>query len=311
MSIVSELRYKAWGETRYPEKDDPAGDMLTSTRFTGQRQERTLGGTEGLYFYGSRWYDPALGRWAQPDSIIPNPYDLQSWDRYAYVNNNALRFTDPSGHCADEDGDGKCDPRQVVPFEEKYGVKFEGEWTKDHRAEAVKAVSDVANKMGGVYTFRIAYGASQENPLVFSWGTDNKLLTSECSGIGNGACTSSSHLINAMSVWADFSNATNTFVHELGHAFGNRLWISDQRTGNTKIRLSDITVYNDNIIRNRNSGGWAGEFGSWQQSRQNTPGEVFADMFLGWTYNAWGTTGPDRGAFMNTWMPIFMSAAIH
>ena len=40
----------------------------------------------------------ALGRWAQPDSLVPNPYDSQSWDRYAYVNNNAVRYTNPSGH---------------------------------------------------------------------------------------------------------------------------------------------------------------------------------------------------------------------
>ena len=47
-------------------------------------------------------YDTSLGRWAQPDSIIPNPYDSQSWDRYAYVNNNAVRYTDPTGHRVDE-----------------------------------------------------------------------------------------------------------------------------------------------------------------------------------------------------------------
>ena len=101
---TGELRYKAWGETRYT-----SGSTPTSVRFTGQRQESTLGGTEGLYFYDSRWYDPALGRWAQPDFIIPNPYDSQSWDRYAYVNNNAVRYTDPSGHMLIGDGDqGKC-----------------------------------------------------------------------------------------------------------------------------------------------------------------------------------------------------------
>jgi RHS repeat-associated protein len=25
----------------------------------------------GLMFYNARWYDPALGRFAQPDTIIP------------------------------------------------------------------------------------------------------------------------------------------------------------------------------------------------------------------------------------------------
>ena len=37
-----------------------------------------------------------LNRWIQPDSIIPN--GVQGLDRYAYANNNPLRYTDPTGH---------------------------------------------------------------------------------------------------------------------------------------------------------------------------------------------------------------------
>jgi RHS repeat-associated protein len=51
----------------------------------------------GLLFYNARWYDPALGRFTQPDTIIPNAGDPQSWDRYAYVLNNPLRYVDPTG----------------------------------------------------------------------------------------------------------------------------------------------------------------------------------------------------------------------
>ena len=46
---VGELRYKPWGESRYAE-----GAALTDYRFTGQRLDEET----GLYFYGSRWYDP-------------------------------------------------------------------------------------------------------------------------------------------------------------------------------------------------------------------------------------------------------------
>jgi hypothetical protein len=48
-------------------------------------------------FYNARWYDPALGRFAQADSIVPG--GVQGYDRYAYANNNSLRYTDPTGHC--------------------------------------------------------------------------------------------------------------------------------------------------------------------------------------------------------------------
>jgi hypothetical protein len=47
-------------------------------------------------FYNARWYDPALGRFAQADSIIPP--GVQGLDRYAYVNNSPMNYVDPTGH---------------------------------------------------------------------------------------------------------------------------------------------------------------------------------------------------------------------
>ena len=46
----------------------------------------------------SRWYDPALGRWASPDTDVPESQGVLGFDRYAYANNNPLRYSDPSGH---------------------------------------------------------------------------------------------------------------------------------------------------------------------------------------------------------------------
>jgi RHS repeat-associated protein len=53
----------------------------------------------GLMFYNARWYDPSLGRMAQADTIVPG--GVQGLDRYAYVNNSPIMYTDPSGHCID------------------------------------------------------------------------------------------------------------------------------------------------------------------------------------------------------------------
>ncbi len=83
------MRYKAWGEDRYT-----SGTIPTTYRYTGQRQEAAL----GLYFYDARWYDPSLGRFVQPDTIQPDPGDPQNLNRFSYVRNNPLRFTDPTGH---------------------------------------------------------------------------------------------------------------------------------------------------------------------------------------------------------------------
>jgi len=65
----------------------------------------------GLMYYNARWYDPYLNRWAQPDTIIPDPGNPQDWDRYAYTRNNALKYTDPSGHMitCDLDSSWGCD----------------------------------------------------------------------------------------------------------------------------------------------------------------------------------------------------------
>jgi len=90
----SELRYRAYGETRYTDGTTP-----TTYRFTGQREEATL----GLYFYGARWYDQAIGRFIQADSIVPEPGNPQALNRYSYVYNNPLRFIDPTGMFSEEE----------------------------------------------------------------------------------------------------------------------------------------------------------------------------------------------------------------
>src|SRR5574340_768412 len=88
-SPVSTLLYTAFGETRLAN-----GATNTDYRYTGQREEAEL----GLYFYNARWYDPSLGRFVQPDSLVPNPGNPLDWDRYAYVRNNPVNLIDPNGH---------------------------------------------------------------------------------------------------------------------------------------------------------------------------------------------------------------------
>ena len=44
-----------------------------------------------------RVYDPIVGRFVSPDPWIQDPKNSQSFNRYSYVWNNPLRYTDPSG----------------------------------------------------------------------------------------------------------------------------------------------------------------------------------------------------------------------
>src|SRR4030065_2773314 len=86
-AFYAELRFKAWGETRFS-----SGTTPTNRRFTGQYRESSLGGAEGLYFYNARWYDPLLGRFISPDTIIPGVKNPQAWDRFAYSYGNPVKY---------------------------------------------------------------------------------------------------------------------------------------------------------------------------------------------------------------------------
>jgi hypothetical protein len=51
-------------------------------------------------YYGARYYSPEYRIFIQPDTLLPDPYNPQALNRYAYVLNNPVKYTDPSGHIA-------------------------------------------------------------------------------------------------------------------------------------------------------------------------------------------------------------------
>jgi len=97
---TSEVHYTPWGEVL--DAWSASASLPMEYTFTGQMSYMddpiTSETTEGfgLMFFNARWLDPQLGRFAQADSIVPG--GVQGLDRYAYVNNNPLRYTDPTGH---------------------------------------------------------------------------------------------------------------------------------------------------------------------------------------------------------------------
>jgi RHS repeat-associated protein len=83
-------RYYAWGGIR----PGPNNALPTDYTFTGQKLDAT-----GLMYYGARYYDSSLGRFLSADTIVPQAGNPQALNRYSYVNNNPLKYIDPSGHC--------------------------------------------------------------------------------------------------------------------------------------------------------------------------------------------------------------------
>jgi len=99
-AVIHQAVYRPFGGTVPKIVGSPA--TTPEFGFTGQRFERSA----GIYDYGARWYDPALGRFLQADSIVPDPGTPQVLNRYSYVNNNPVTLSDPSGNFAIDLGIG-------------------------------------------------------------------------------------------------------------------------------------------------------------------------------------------------------------
>ncbi len=94
-AVLERLSYDAFGKPR--QSNGTAGNVVsshTSRGYTGHEMDAST----GLINMNARLYDPVLGRFISPDSIVPDAADMQSYNRYSYVNNNPLAYTDPTGH---------------------------------------------------------------------------------------------------------------------------------------------------------------------------------------------------------------------
>ena len=54
----------------------------------------------GWYYLNARYYDPNVGRFLSPDTILGANGGLQGYNLFAYCNNNPVMFADPSGNFA-------------------------------------------------------------------------------------------------------------------------------------------------------------------------------------------------------------------
>lgn len=89
--------YDAWGRNRninfeYTNLITPPTWLYRG--YTGHEHLREF----RLINMNGRIYDPVLGRVLSPDNVVSMPDNTQSYNRYSYVVNNPLRYTDPDGN---------------------------------------------------------------------------------------------------------------------------------------------------------------------------------------------------------------------
>jgi RHS repeat-associated protein len=73
------------------------------SRGSAPRGVRRTGARSGSPSNNGRIYDAQLGRFLSADVLVQYPGNLQSFNRYSYVHNTPLSFTDPSGFTRESD----------------------------------------------------------------------------------------------------------------------------------------------------------------------------------------------------------------
>ncbi len=87
-TLVSTYQYDPYGNLT-----SSTGSVANSWRFAGGYFDSST----GLYKFGTRYYNPGFGRWSQQDPVRGSLADPTSLNRYVYVGDDPVNFTDPSG----------------------------------------------------------------------------------------------------------------------------------------------------------------------------------------------------------------------
>jgi len=309
--LVSSSQYTAFGELR------SEGSSSPDYRYTGQREETEL----GLYFYRARWYDPALSRFVQADTIVPQPETVLDWDRYSYVRSNPINFTDPTGMYYEENGPGKINNTPIPP---PNIINFSGSgWT----VGAKNKINNAAN----IYGWRLLPYAIRELQQYFHMGVYDGPInlkngpqafnlifgkleffshTNSCSeyftqiGVEGAESFTCYGCAAGRQTVFKFSNAAMSVLtsewagHEIAHIFDLHIG-SQGRNSITGWMLESLK-------------GIAGDRNGMVQNTSLINYEIFANMLDSWVFNIWdtGKYAYARKSFMDQSMASWVSLAI-
>lgn len=95
-AILEKRQFDAWGDIIKVQDGNGnalAGLTILDRGYTGHEHLQSV----GLINMNGRLYDPKLHRFLQPDNYVQDASNTQNYNRYSYVLNNPLKYTDPSG----------------------------------------------------------------------------------------------------------------------------------------------------------------------------------------------------------------------
>ncbi len=104
-SLIEQLNYQPFGKDSVSVHTPAANGTMFATKkkFTGKEVDDDT----GLYYYGARYYNPAIARFVSVDpvsrdvgsaALFTNP---QRFNTYSYALNNPVKYTDPDGRAAE------------------------------------------------------------------------------------------------------------------------------------------------------------------------------------------------------------------
>ncbi|QSQ18773.1 VCBS repeat-containing protein [Pyxidicoccus parkwayensis] len=100
-AVFEHMRYEPFGGRRHPQSlgsPQTRGNARVRQGFTGHEHDEEV----NLINMKGRMYDPTLARFLSPDPLMKGPRTSQTLNRYSYVLNNPLRYTDPTGFATNE-----------------------------------------------------------------------------------------------------------------------------------------------------------------------------------------------------------------
>ena len=241
---VGKQRYYPFGETRYV-----TGSMYTDKLYTGQRAITGL----GIYHYNARFYSPYTNHFLSADTIVPGMSNPQNLNRFSYVLNNPLRYTDPSGHkYCDGQGESDCSrySNSIEHTALKYRIRFRGNWKLKDKVAALEA----AEAVGSAFATERGLGETASTAFRTKYKPITLVSVADYEYVGrtykDGCKTEVSTITCADITYGYFQSTVNNIVHEFGHLLDNRPGMQNVFTNAVTEEGSPSWVSGDKINSN-------------------------------------------------------------